>query len=425
MNSDNKLILAAMIEDASIRGENAKSKVYGTKELVDLVVSAGFKPSNAYKFRAMHMNPFTHGKYTIAPEVFVSVGPMADRLPEVSEGAFAMSPTGPSARTKISSGDISELYVPSVADSYVRWGYHGDIRKIIASKQFYPVLVSGLSGNGKTFMIEQACADTKRPLARVQITPETDEDDLLGGFRLIDGNTVFCYGPVINAMKTGSVLLLDEIDRGTNKIMALQSVLEGNSVLLKKTGEIVSPAPGFNVIATANTKGQGDDTGKFSAANIIDEAFLERFSITVEQPYPTKAIELKIVTNHMKKYGIDTMETTTKSLSSAAIAELLVLWSESIRKIYNEGGIEDLITTRRLCHIIQTISIFGDDVKAVKLCSARFPADTAEAFNSLYSKMRPVPAKEAAKSNADAISDVVNIIDGAVRSGPSLFATQA
>jgi len=242
---------------------------------------------------------------------------------------------------------------------------------------FYPTFVTGLSGNGKTFMIEQACAQAGREYVRVQISPETDEDDLIGGFRLIQGETVFQKGPVIKAMEQGAILLIDEIDRGTNKIMALQGVLEGKPVLIKKTGEVVKPAKGFNVIATANTKGKGSEDGRFAAATIIDEAFLERFTITVEQTFPQINTETKILTKHMEKF----------SCVDEEFATYLVNWADAIRKTYEDDGVDEVISTRRLCHIVQTFSIFKDKMKAVELCINRFDEDTKEAFLDLYSKV--------------------------------------
>lgn len=270
-----------------------------------------------------------------------------------------------------------EIFVPEQDKYFVRWGHFSDVEAVVASNLFYPVYVTGLSGNGKTMMVEQACAKAKKQYLRVQITPETDEDDLIGGFRLVNGETVFAEGPVIKAMKTGALLLIDELDRGSNKIMCLQGVLEGKPVLIKKTGEVVKPAEGFNVIATANTKGKGSEDGRFIAANIIDEAFLERFTITMEQPYPTSGIEKKIIRKHMDKFNkVDD-----------DFAELLTIWSETIRKTFEDGGVDDLISTRRLCHIVQTFSIFGDRQKAIELCVNRFDTDTKEAFLDLYSKV--------------------------------------
>jgi len=278
---------------------------------------------------------------------------------------------------RVQSTSSDEVYVPAKDSTFVKWGYFKDVKQIIDSGMFFPMYVAGLSGNGKTMMIEQACANAKREYVRVQITPETDEDDLIGGFRLLNGETVFAKGPVIKAMEAGAILLIDEIDRGSNKLMCLQGVLEGKPVLIKKTGEVVQPAPGFNVIATANTKGQGDEAGRFIAATIIDEAFLERFNVTLEQPYPTIKVEKRIVVNHMEKFGADDTE----------FAEKLVNWGQAIRKTFEDGGVDDIISTRRLCHIVQTFSIFNDKMKSIELCVNRFDPDTRAAFIDLYEKI--------------------------------------
>ena len=261
--------------------------------------------------------------------------------------------------------------------TFVPWGAFGDIVKIVKSKMFYPVYISGLSGNGKTFMVEQACSKLNREFIRVQINPETDEDDLLGGFRLIDGETVFSKGPVLKAMENGAILLLDEVDRATNKIMCLQGILEGKPVLVKKTGETVSPKAGFNVIATANTKGKGSEDGRFTAASIIDEAFLERFTVAIDQKFPSPSIETKILNNHMAKFGAD----------DADFVEKLVTWADIIRKTFYDEGVDEVISTRRLCHIAQTYSIFNNRAKSIDLCIARFDEDTKSAFLDLYSKV--------------------------------------
>lgn len=278
---------------------------------------------------------------------------------------------------KVKSTSSEEVFVPEVDVTFVKWGYFNDVRDIVKSKMFYPMYVAGLSGNGKTMMIEQVCAALGREYVRVQITPETDEDDLIGGFRLLNGETVFAKGPVIKAMEAGAILLIDEIDRGTNKLMCLQGVLEGKPVLIKKTGEVVSPAPGFNVIGTANTKGKGDEAGRFISASIIDEAFLERFTITLEQPYPNSSIEKKIVLNHMTKFGVDDED----------FADKLVAWGQAIRVTFQDGGIDEIVSTRRLCHIVQTFSIFKNRLKAIELCVNRFDDDTRAAFIDLYEKL--------------------------------------
>lgn len=286
-------------------------------------------------------------------------------------------------------------YIPAKDATFVGWGAYDDVHTIVAARNFYPVYISGLSGNGKTMMVEQACATLGREYIRVQISPETDEDDLIGGFRLIDGETVFAKGPVIKAMERGALLLIDELDRGTNKIMCLQGILEGKPVMIKKTGEVIRPAPGFNIIATANTKGKGSEDGRFVAAQIIDEAFLERFVCTIEQPYPSLDIEKKIVSRHMTKFGVQDPEFTDK----------LVIWSSVIRKSFEEDGIDELVSTRRLCHIAHTYSIFKDRMKAIKLCISRFDNDTREAFLDLYTKVdasvqQKEPAVEDRKGSA-------------------------
>lgn len=292
---------------------------------------------------------------------------------------------------KVKSTSSEEVFVPDADPTFVKWGYFNDVRDIVKSKMFYPMYVSGLSGNGKTMMIEQVCAALGREYVRVQITPETDEDDLIGGFRLLNGETVFAKGPVIKAMEAGAILLIDEIDRGTNKLMCLQGVLEGKPVLIKKTGEVVSPASGFNVIGTANTKGKGDEAGRFISASIIDEAFLERFTITLEQPYPNATVEKKIVLNHMTKFGI----------SDEDFADKLVTWGQAIRVTFQDGGIDEIISTRRLCHIVQTFSIFKNRMKAVELCVNRFDDDTRAAFIDLYEKMDGKVAAEVKSSEIE------------------------
>ncbi len=284
-----------------------------------------------------------------------------------------------SAPAKISSvGRVEEgAIVPKVNPLYVEFGFFDKMKAIVKSQRFYPVFVSGLSGNGKTFMVEQSCAQTKREFLRVNISPETDEDDLIGGFRLIDGETKWFDGPVIQAMKRGSVLVLDEIDRGSNKLICLQGVLEGKGILIKKTGEYVEPAAGFNIVATANTKGKGDDTGRYMAATILDDAFLERFPITVEQEYPDTRIETKILKRVFDNLGIQ----------DDAFAANLVKWADIIRKTFEEGAIDELISTRRLVHIAEAFTIFGNKLDAIKYCINRFDAETKNSFLDLYTKI--------------------------------------
>ena len=265
-------------------------------------------------------------------------------------------------------------YVPVKDDSFVNFGNFTDLKKVIQSRLFYPVFITGLSGNGKTFGVEQACAQLKRELIRVNITIETDEDDLIGGFRLVNGETVWHNGPVIESLRRGAVLLLDEIDLASNKIMCLQSILEGKGIYLKKTGEYVKPAAGFTVVATANTKGKGSDDGRFIGTNVLNEAFLERFPLTFEQEYPTEKIEVKIVSKALDGQDDD-------------FAEKLVKWAQAIRKTFYDGGVDEVISTRRLVHIANAYKIFGKRDKAIQMCVNRFDTDTKQSFLELYSKI--------------------------------------
>jgi len=267
--------------------------------------------------------------------------------------------------------------IPPVSDSYVPFGNYKDIKKIIQSGIFYPTFITGLSGNGKTFSVEQACATLKRELIRVNITIETDEDDLIGGFRLVNGATVWHNGPVIEALERGAVLLLDEIDLASNKILCLQSVLEGNGIFLKKIGRFVRPADGFNIFATANTKGKGSDDGRFIGTNVLNEAFLERFPVTFEQSYPSPTVENKI----LEKIA------TTLGVNDADFCKRLVDWGDIIRKTFYDGGIEEIISTRRLVHIIRAYSIFKNKAKALQVCINRFDDDTKQSFMELYDKV--------------------------------------
>ena len=290
--------------------------------------------------------------------------------------------------------DIEGL-VPSKDDTYVAFGFHKDLKTILQGGMFYPLFISGLSGNGKTTMVEQVCAQLKREAIRVNISIETDEDDLIGGNTLVDGNVVYREGPVLTAMKRGAVLILDEVDRGSNKLMCLQAILEGKSYFNKKTGETVAPAPGFTIVATANTKGRGSDDGKFISAQLLDEAFLERFAITVEQEYPKAAVEKRIILNKMSKAGYTDEDFATH----------LVTWSEVIRKTFFEGAIDELVSTRRLEHIVNAYGVFKDKLKAITLCTNRFDADTKAAFIDLYTKVDP--ANPQSIEDVDPVSDDV------------------
>ena len=288
-------------------------------------------------------------------------------------------------------------YTPSKINGYVPFGHYSDLRAIIKSKKFYPVYITGLSGNGKTMMVDQVAAAEKRELIRVNITIETDEDDLIGGFRLVDGRTVWQNGPVVTAMERGAVLLLDEVDLGSNKLMCLQPVLEGKSIFLKKISKVITPVAGFNVIATANTKGKGSDDGRFIGTNVMNEAFLERFSITMEQEYPSNKVEEKILTNVLNTSGIVDSDFVSK----------LVAWADITRKSFADGAISEMISTRRLVHICEAFAIFDmNRKKSIELCINRFDFDTKSAFMDLYMKLdetiNPIPVtSNTASTNSD------------------------
>ena len=288
------------------------------------------------------------------------------------------------ARPKIAETEVSDnSLIPQKDSTYVPFGFFKDLATIIHSKQFYPVFITGLSGNGKTTMVEQACATLKRDAVRVNISIETDEDDLIGGNTLINGNVVYREGPVLLAMKRGAILILDECDRGSNKMMCLQAILEGKPYFNKKTGETIYPSHGFNIIATANTKGQGSDEGKYMSAQILDDAFLERFAITVEQEYPSSKVEKKIIMKKMAR----------AEKVDEDFADKLVQWAEIIRKTFKDGAIDELVSTRRLEHIVNAYAMFGDRLKAINLCIARFNEETKASFVDLYTKVDPNPGQ--------------------------------
>ena len=272
--------------------------------------------------------------------------------------------------------DIQSL-IPEKDATFVHFGPFSDIKAILKARMFYPTFITGLSGNGKTFSVEQACAQLGRELIRVNITIETDEDDLIGGFRLVNGDTVWHNGPVIESLERGAVLLLDEIDLASNKILCLQSVLEGKGIFLKKIGRYIQPAKGFNVVATANTKGKGSDDGRFIGTNVLNEAFLERFPVTFEQDYPAPSAEQKILFNVADSIGVKDNEFCKK----------LVDWADIIRKTFYDGGIEEIISTRRLVHILRAYAIFGKKEKAIGVCVNRFDDETKQSFLELYDKV--------------------------------------
>ena len=307
---------------------------------------------------------------TVAPESVATAPAAVATAPARSIPVASASPT-----TFALAPDAG--LIPDRISTYVPFGHFKDVEKIVKAKAFYPVFVTGLSGNGKTTMIEQVAAKLKRELFRVNITIETDEDDLLGGFRLIDGNTVWQDGPVVQAMKSGGILLLDECDLASTKAMCLQPVLEGKGVFLKKINQWVTPAPGFTVFATANTKGKGDEDGRFVGTNVLNEAFLDRFSATLEQEYPSRAQEMKMLKKRLDAHGIE----------DAEFVENLCKWAEIVRKSYYEDAVDEIITTRRLINVCESFAIFGDKTKAIDMSLARFDRDTKEAFLSLYSKI--------------------------------------
>ena len=314
---------------------------------------------------------------------------VADKDLKISKGVYSMPGSVKekieSDNTKISNDTKAAYIVSSLTDNvvpnkdkdFVSFGNYGDVKNVITSKKFYPIFITGLSGNGKTLAVTQACAVAKRELIRVNITIETDEDDLLGGYRLKDGQTVWQNGPVIEAMERGAVLLLDEIDLASNKIMCLQPILEGSGIYVKKINKYVKPKHGFNVVATANTKGQGSDDGKFIGTNVLNEAFLERFPITFEQQYPAAKTEQKIVATKLKSAG----------KSDDKFASNLVTWADVIRKTFKDGGVDEIISTRRLVHIAEAYAIFKNKMKAIEVCTNRFDESTKTSFVDLYTKV--------------------------------------
>ena len=308
-------------------------------------------------------------KLPVAGETITPIKPKKVKVPVMKKSEIG-------EESVVAYHNPTENLVPDKDPLYVPFGNYNDVYSIIKSGRYYPAFITGLSGNGKTFMVEQACAKAKREFFRVNITVETDEDDLLGHYALIDGNTVWQDGPVVKAMERGAILLLDEIDLASSKIMCLQPVLEGKGVFLKKVNRFVSPSVGFNVLATANTKGKGSEDGRFIGTNILNEAFLERFPITVEQEYPSMAIERKILDKVF----------TSLDIEAGDFSEKLVTWADIIRKTFYEGGIDEIIATRRLVHIVNAYAIFGDRKKAIEMCIARFDDDTKTSFLDLYSK---------------------------------------
>jgi MoxR-like ATPase len=346
-----------------------------TKEILD------YSEKNKIKIPYFILNDnkrkIGRGRYTLS-DTLVAIKPTVK-----SKAVAAVSPAAPAMVAQVialptkRAANVTESYIPETSSTYVPFGFFSDLKSIIKSGVFYPVYITGLSGNGKTLMVEQICAQLKRELIRVNITKRSDEDALIGSYELIDGNTVRREGPVLTAMRRGAVLLLDETDYGTEDLLCLQPILEGKPYFDKKTGEVIQPAKGFTVLATANTKGKGSDDGRFIGANTLNEAFLERFAITVEQDYPPVATERKILAKNFEEYGI----------TDAKFIDHLITWAEIIRKTFNEGGVDDIISTRRLVHIAKAYSIFGDRKKAIELCLNRFDSETKAGFLDLYTKV--------------------------------------
>lgn len=359
-------------------------------EIVAIANGIGVNPS---PFLSNHSNKIKRGLYGVA--IDAAAAPVAGSVepkPFKAEPKPTMMLVQPKLHVEI------QNLVPNKDVTYVPFGFHKDLSTIIASKAFYPVFITGLSGNGKTTMVEQVCAALKRECIRVNISIETDEDDLIGGNTLVDGNVVYREGPVTIGMKRGAIVILDESDRGSNKLMCLQAILEGKPYFNKKTGETIYPQPGFNIIATANTKGQGSDEGKYMSAQILDDAFLERFAVTIEQEYPSPKVEKKIIMKKMAR-----VEKVDEDF-----ADKLVSWAEIIRKTFKEGAIDDLISTRRLEHIVNAFAMFNDRMKAINLCIARFDEETKTSFLDLYTKVdagveMPTPAEQAAEVVEDDI----------------------
>ena len=352
---------------------NILKENYGTEFGADAVKEVADQLNTSYATLSKYLNQYKvgRGKWNLEQTV-------QDLEETYNSAAAEGTDTVPGVATMNSS--LQNL-IPNKDATFVSFGNFSDIKKVIQSGLFYPAFITGLSGNGKTFGVEQSCAQLGRELIRVNITIESDEDDLLGGFRLVNGETVWHNGPVVEAMERGAILLLDEIDLASNKIMCLQSILEGKGVFLKKIGRHVAPKSGFNVVATANTKGKGSDDGRFIGTNVLNEAFLERFPITFEQEYPTISVETKILTKVAESLNIPMIGEHTDFIKH------LCTWSEIIRKTFADGGIDEVISTRRLVHIIKAYSIFGKKDKAIKVCLNRFDDETKSTFVELYDKI--------------------------------------
>ena len=363
LNANHYRFLDAAAEQFPNQVEFSKSTVK------KICATAGIpKPSWLFRNPQFKAGYGTYSIESVVPENYSNPAPAVQAVQTVEI---------PTSTVGVNVLDENISVIPSVMDNYVPFGHFKDLKSILKSGIFFPVFITGLSGNGKTLMVEQICAKLKKELFRVNITIETDEDDLIGSNTLINGNIVFKEGPVLKAMRKGAVLLLDEVDLASNKIMCLQSILEGGGYLIKKTGEFVKPEPGFTVVATANTKGKGSEDGRFIGTNILNEAFLERFAICLEQEYPPVTTEKKIVKGDFAILGVNDDEFANK----------LVDWADVIRKSFYEGAVDEVISTRRLVHIAKAFSMFNDKLKSIEVCLARFDEDTKASFLDLYTKV--------------------------------------
>jgi len=365
MNEDRvRFVSAARAELGSDSTEITRSEINNIRDKSGLPNPSWLKSKKLNLRRGVYALPFEDGTIVMEKITTVANGPSA------FDSVVALA-------TNVDVQEEQDSYVPEKFPGYVAWGNFNTVKDVLKSETFYPMFITGLSGNGKTLMVQETCARLKREYVRANITIETDEDDLIGGFRLLNGETVWHDGPVITAMKRGAVLLLDEIDLASNKIMCLQPILEGSSIYIKKIGKWVHPKQGFTVIATANTKGQGSDDGRFIGTNVLNEAFLERFPITLEQSYPTVKMEEKILTNEFAKSDKVESELVTN----------LVRWADVIRKTFMEGGCDEIISTRRLVHIVNAYNIFDNKMKAIELTVNRFDDETKESFLDLFTKI--------------------------------------
>jgi len=400
---DEKAFIDSLIEEY---GDTATSK-----QILDFAESKGLPVP--YFLLRNEKKKIGRGKYRLCTRAALLKRESADRVEDepateepVAQAAMVQSATASVIDMRSRRAvNVTESFVPDKLDTYVPFGFYKDLKNILNSKAFYPIYITGLSGNGKTLMVEQIAAALGRELIRVNITKLTDETDLIGSYELIDGNTVRREGPVITAMRRGAVLLLDETDYGTESLLCLNGVLEGKPYFDKKTGEVIHAAPGFNVVATANTKGKGDAEGRFIGANVLNEAFLERFAITVEQEYPKTVVEKKILKLNFEKLGLDDEQ----------FVDRLVVWADVIRKSFDEGAVDELISTRRLVHIAKAFSIFKERMKAIELCLNRFDTETKIAFLDLYTKVdedalgkSELPEEEGLAEIANKLSDDYN-----------------